>query len=73
MKTCITICVLAVSSLGLAGCASTIKASTPRSVVVHGGLKNSTKLAEQECAKHNRYAEYVQERPDFVHTFKCVD
>lgn len=64
--------ILALAAL-LAGCGSTVKASSPRSAVVHaGGVAGAQKLADTECAKHGRYARFVQERPEFVFTFDCV-
>ncbi len=57
-----------------AGCAPTIKMSNPRSVVVHaGGVASASRVAEQECSKHGRVAQFNQERPEFVFTFACVE
>lgn len=68
------IVLLVIASAALAGCAPTIKMSTPRSVVVHaGGLAKAAKTAEAECSKHGRMARFHQERPAFVFTFDCTE
>lgn len=67
------IVLLVIASATLAGCAPTIKMSTPRSVVVKaGGISAAAKMAEAECSKHGRMAQFLQERPEFVFTFSCV-
>jgi hypothetical protein len=61
-------------TLAVAGCGATVKASSPRSVVIHaGGVASAQTLANTECAKHGRFARFVQERPEFVYTFDCVE
>lgn len=60
--------------LSLVGCGATIKASSPRSVVIHaGGVSKAQELATTECAKYKRFARFVQERPEFVYSFDCVE
>lgn len=58
----------------LAGCAGSVVASSPRSVVVHlGNVTKAQALADAECAKHNRLARFAQERPDLTFSFDCVE
>lgn len=65
--------VLALAVL-LSGCGATIKASSPRSVVIHaGGVAKAQDLATLECAKYKRFARFVQEMPEFVYSFDCVE
>ena len=63
---------LALSVALLSGCAASVKASSPRSAVIHaGGLAKAQTLADSECAKHDRFAKFVQ-GADFVFHFDCV-
>jgi hypothetical protein len=65
---------LLLAAATLAGCGATVKASSPRSVVIHApGVQSAQKLADEECAKHKRFAEFQQQRPEFVYTFRCVE
>lgn len=64
--------ILALSVALLSGCAASVKASSPRSAVIHaGGIASAQKLADSECAKHQRFAKFVQ-GGDFVFHFDCV-
>ena len=65
--------ILAVLLLALvAGCGATVKASSSRSAVIHaGGIASAQVLADTECAKHSRFARFVQ-GGDFVFHFDCV-
>ena len=63
---------LALSIALLSGCAASVKASSARSAVIHaGGLAKAQTLADSECAKHDRFAKFVQ-GADFVFHFDCV-
>lgn len=69
-----TISLLLLAMSLLTGCAATVKASSPRSAVIHaGGIAKAQALADSECGKHQRIAQFVQERPEFVFTFNCVE
>lgn len=60
------------SALQLGGCAASVKASSARSVVIKaGGIGKAQVLADSECAKHARFAKFVQ-GGDFVYHFDCV-
>lgn len=62
----------------LAGCASQVVSSSPRTVVIRAGdlrIQESQDLADKECAKHQRFARLVA-RPtptssEFV--YDCVN
>lgn len=63
--------VIALASL--AGCGATVKASSPRSVVVHAtGISDAQALATTECAKHGRYARFGERMQNFIFAFDCV-
>jgi hypothetical protein len=48
--------------------------SNARSAVIHaGGLRSAQALADSECGRHKRIAQFHQERPEFVFTFHCVE
>lgn len=58
----------------LSGCAASIKASSPRSVVVDSwSMKAAQEMANAECGKHKRFAKFIQENPEFVFTYHCVE
>jgi hypothetical protein len=58
----------------LSACSSSVKVSNSRSAVIHaGGIKPAQTLADTECGKHKRIAKFVQEKPEFVYTFDCVE
>ena len=64
-------------TLLLVGCATKVISSTPRSVIVESELMDITeaqKLADAECAKHNRFARITMRatRSDKTYTFDCV-
>lgn len=67
----------------LAGCAASVISSNPRSVVIDAGKPplasrssaDAQRLADQECAKHNRHARMTG-RPEPYrneYVFDCVD
>jgi hypothetical protein len=61
-------------AFALAGCAATVQATSPRSAVVHApSVAKAQAAADTECGKHRRFAQFVQERPEFVFTFHCVE
>jgi hypothetical protein len=58
----------------LVACGATVKVSNPRSAVIHaGGVRSAQALADTECGKHKRHAQFQQERPEFIFTFHCVE
>lgn len=62
-----------VALASLTGCGATVKASSPRSVVVHAmGVADAQALATTECAKHGRFARFGGTMDAFVFTFDCV-
>lgn len=62
-----------VAAAALAGCGATIQTSNERQVVVHAvGSKQAQPLADQECAKHKRFARLVGGQ-DFNYLFYCVE
>lgn len=68
---------LALVAAGVAGCATEVISSSPRTVVVRGpdgAIAKAQELAEAECAKHGRHSRLIA-RPsptsaEFV--FDCV-
>jgi type IV secretory pathway TrbF-like protein len=57
----------------LAGCGASVKASSARSVVIHAtGVGSAQALADTECAKHSRHAQFSRQLERFVFTFDCV-
>ena len=61
----------------LTGCATTVLATTPRSITIDGVNKSTigdaTQKAQAHCQKWGRDAELVPDsQPDGVATFKCV-
>jgi hypothetical protein len=63
--------------ISLTGCATKVISSTPRSVIVESELMDvaeAQKLADIECAKHNRFARITMRatRADKTYTFDCV-
>ena len=72
MRHAISVCI-ALSAM-LTGCAASIKASSPRSVVIDSwSMKAAQEAANTECAKHKRFAKFIQEKPEFVFTYHCVE
>jgi hypothetical protein len=68
---------LIILTLLASGCATKVISSTPRSVIVESELMDITeaqKLADSECAKHNRFARITMRatRSDKTYTFDCV-
>lgn len=60
--------------LTLAGCAASVKASSPRSAVISApSIARAQAAADAECGKHRRIAQFVLENPEFVFTFNCVE
>jgi uncharacterized protein YceK len=58
----------------LAGCGATIKAASPRSVVIHAmTIQSAQALADKECEKHRRFAEFVTKPDGFIWQFRCVE
>ncbi len=68
-----------IAFIGLAGCASQVLTSNPRSVTVRAGQAKITEaqgLADQECSKHQRYARLVIRPTDYTPNhwvFDCVE
>jgi len=71
------LCVVAVS-----GCSTirpSVESSTPRSVVIEGGVQyatDATTLAQAECQKHGRHARLRSDKQDiigWVWTYDCVE
>lgn len=59
--------------IALAGCGATVKASSPRSAVIHAAnVASAQALADKECAKHTRLAQFSRQLDMFVFTFDCV-
>jgi hypothetical protein len=36
-------------------------------------MKAAQEAANIECAKHKRFAKFIQEKPEFVFTYHCVE
>lgn len=61
------------TAVALVGCGATVQNSNARQVVIHAvGSKQAQPLADQECAKHGRYARLVSGQ-DFNYLFYCVE
>ena len=60
-------------ALALAGCGATVKASSPRSVVIFAhGVGQAQTLANSECEKHGRFAQFVRSPESLIYHFDCV-
>lgn len=61
-------------AVALVGCGASVQNSNPRSVTIHAvGSKQAQPLADQECAKHGRYARLAGVPSDFNYLFHCVE
>jgi hypothetical protein len=59
--------------LFLSGCASSVLASSERSVVVHSaGFAKAQAVADTECAKHGRKARFAHRPQEFQYAYDCV-
>jgi hypothetical protein len=70
--------VIVVGFLGLLGCETTVISANPRQVIVKSSMldaKESQRLAEAECGKHERYARMALKatNTDPNYTFDCVE
>ena len=66
----------------VSGCATiqpSIESSTPRSVVIEGGVQygeEATALAQKECQKYDRHAQLRSDKQDvvgWIWTYNCVE
>ena len=73
----VLLCVASVS-----GCSTirpSVESSTPRSVVIEGGVQYATEataLAQQECQKYERHAQLKSDKQDvigWIWTYDCVE
>jgi len=75
IKPCIS---ASLACLVLAGCATNVVSSNPRSVVVESQLMDASKAqaaADAECAEHGRYARMTSKADywDRNYVFECVE
>ena len=73
----VLLCVVAVSACSTIR--PSVESSTPRSVVIEGGVQyatDATTLAQAECQKHGRHAQLKSDKQDiigWVWTYDCVE